>query len=82
MNPPRMAVSPLTLTLTLPEEPAPITALMVFAFTTEKERAGVPPKLTAVAPVKPEPVMTTEALVVALVGAKLVMAGADGVDLG
>jgi len=54
---------------------------MVPAFTTEKERAGVPPKLTAVAPVKPEPVMTTEALVVALVGAKLVMAGADGGEL-
>ena len=81
MNPPRAAVSPLTLTLTLPEEPAPTTALMVPAFTTEKERAGVPPKLTAVAPVKPEPVMTTEALVVALVGAKLVMTGADGGEL-
>jgi len=81
LNPPRTAVSLLTMTLTLPEEPAPTTALMVLAFTTEKESAGVPPKLTVVAPIKPEPVMTTEALVVALAGAKPVMAGAGGGEL-
>ena len=46
------------------------------ALTTLNELAAVPPKLTAVAPVKSEPVMVTVAPLAALVGVKLVIEGA------
>jgi hypothetical protein len=46
-------------TLTLPVDPAPITAVMEVALTTLNEVAAVPPKLTADAPVKLVPVMVT-----------------------
>jgi hypothetical protein len=46
-------------TETEPEAPAPNVALMLVALTTANEVAAVPPKLTAVAPVKFVPVMLT-----------------------
>lgn len=46
-------------TLTLPEAPVATTAVMVVAFTTVNDDAATPPKLTAVAPVKFEPVIVT-----------------------
>lgn len=55
-------------TLTDPLEPLPTTALMVVALTTLKEVAAVPPKLTAVAPVKLVPVIVTVAPLAAEVG--------------
>ena len=39
----------------MPLAPLPTTALMVESLATLKEEAAVPPKETAVAPVKPEP---------------------------
>jgi hypothetical protein len=54
-----VAVPPGEVTDTLPDEPAPTTAVMVVEFTTENDVAAVPPKLTAVAPVKFVPVMVT-----------------------
>jgi hypothetical protein len=41
----------------MPEVPAPTLAVILVALTTVKEFAAVPPKLTAVAPVKFVPVM-------------------------
>ncbi len=52
-----MPVPPGVVTATLPVEPLPTTAFIVVEFTTVKEVAAVPPKLTAVAPVKLVPVM-------------------------
>jgi hypothetical protein len=46
-------------TLTLPVAPAPTAAVILVALTTVNEVAAVPPKLTAVAPVKFVPVMVT-----------------------
>ena len=46
-------------TLTLPVAPAPTTAVILVALTTVNEVAAVPPKLTAVAPVKFVPVIVT-----------------------
>ena len=46
-------------TLTLPVAPVPTTAVIVVALTTVNEAAAVPPKLTAVAPVKLVPVIVT-----------------------
>jgi hypothetical protein len=54
---------------------------MVVELTTENEVAAVPPKLTAVAPVKSVPVIVTVAPVAAEVGAKAVIVGA-GVGVG
>lgn len=48
---------------------------MVVAFTTVTEVPAVPPKLTAVAPVKLVPVMVTIVPVAPLVGVKDVMVG-------
>jgi len=63
---------------TLPEVAAPTTAVMLVAETTVKEVAAVPPKLTAVAPVKLVPVIVTVVLLPALVGLKLVIVGGRG----
>ncbi len=49
---------PGVVTETLPVEPLPTIAFMVVSFTTIKELAAVPPKLTAVVPVKLVPVIT------------------------
>jgi hypothetical protein len=62
-------------TLILPVAPAPITAVMEVALTTLNEVAAVPPKLTAVAPVKLVPVNVTVCPVLAEVGLKELIAG-------
>jgi hypothetical protein len=76
VNPARVAVPPGVTILTLPVAPAPTTAVMLVAELTVKEVAAVPPKLTAVAPVKLVPVTVTEVAVPPLVGVKEVMVGA------
>ena len=60
---------------TLPVVPAATTAVILVALTTEKDAAAVPPKLTAVAPVKFVPVIVTVVPVAADKGLKEVMAG-------
>ncbi len=52
VNPALVAVPPGVVTLTLPFVPPATTAVMLVALTTENDAAAVPPKLTAVAPVK------------------------------
>ncbi len=76
VNPVFVAVPPGVVTDTLPEVPAPTTAVMVVAETTEKEVAAVPPKLTADAPIKLVPVMVTVAPLAALVGVNKEIVGA------
>jgi hypothetical protein len=76
VNPASAPVPSGLVTLTFPEVPAASTAVMLVAETTLKEVAAVPPKLTAVAPVKSVPVKVTVAPVAALVGVKEVMTGA------
>lgn len=56
--------------LTAPDTPFPTTAVMVVGFTTTKDEAGIPPKLTAVAPVKLVPVIVTTVPVVPFAGVK------------
>ena len=63
--------------LTVPLLPDPTTAVMVVLFTTIKETAAVPPKLTAVAPVKLVPVIVTVAPAAAELGVKEVIVGKD-----
>jgi len=76
VNPPKVAVPPGVVTLTLPEVPIPTTAVIVFASTTVNDVAAVPPKLTAVAPVRLVPVMVTVVPELALVGVNEEMVGA------
>ena len=64
---------PGVVTLTLPEVPDATTAVMLVAETTLNDVAAVPPKLTAVAPVKLVPVMITLVPIGPLVGEKVVM---------
>jgi len=68
-------VPPAVITLTVPEVPFPTTAVMLLALITVNEIAAVPPKLTAVVPVKLVPVMVTVAPVPADAGVKEVMVG-------
>ena len=75
VNPASTAVPPGVVTLTFPEVPPASTAVMLVAETTLKEVAAVPPKLTAVAPVKSVPVKVTVAPVAAVVGVKEVIVG-------
>ena len=63
-------------TLTLPVVPLATTAVILVALTTVFDVAAVPPKLTAVAPVKLVPVMVTVVPLLADVGVKEVMVGA------
>ena len=70
-----MAVPLRVVTDTLPDEPLAGTAEIDVALITLKEAAAVPPKLTAVAPVKLVPVMVTVAPDVAVVGVNDVMVG-------
>jgi len=82
VNPASTPVPPGVVTLTFPEAPAATTAVMLVAETTLKEVAAVPPKLTAVAPVKSVPVKVTVAVGPALVGVKeVIVGGAIGVAL-
>ena len=73
-----MAVPLGVVTTTFPDAPAPITAAMDVEETTLKDVAGVPPKLTAVAPVKLAPVMITVVSVDPVVGVKDAIVGAGG----
>jgi hypothetical protein len=54
------AVPPGVVTETFPVEPSPTTAVILVADLTENDWAAVPPKATAVAPLKLVPVMVTE----------------------
>jgi hypothetical protein len=76
VNPALLPVPPGLVTLMLPVVPAPTTAVIVVAEVTVKEAAAVPPKLTAVAPVKLVPVRVTVEPLIAEVGVKLVTVGA------
>ena len=69
-----------TVTLTLPKEPAGEAAVICVAFTTVTFVAAVPSKLTAVAPVKPVPVIVTVVppVVGPLDGLRLVTVGGLG----
>ena len=75
VNPLRLAVPPGVVTETEPDAPVPTTAVMVVAFTTEKEEAAVPPKLTAVVPIKLLPLMVMVVPGPAEEGVKEVMTG-------
>ena len=68
VNPARVAVPPGVVTLTFPDAPVPTTAVMLVAELTVNDVAAVPPKLTAVAPVKFVPVIVIEAAVPPLGG--------------
>lgn len=76
VKPGKLAEPPWVVTLTSPEPPFPTTAVIVVALTTVKEVAGVPPKLTAVAPVKFVPFIVTVVPAFALVGLKEFIVGA------
>jgi hypothetical protein len=65
-------------TETLPVAPVATTAVMLVELTTLNDEAAVPPKETAVAPVKLVPVMVTVVLAPADVGVKDVIVGAVG----
>ncbi|MEI6565629.1 MAG: hypothetical protein WCR20_03060 [Verrucomicrobiota bacterium] len=75
VNPVFVPVPPGVVTLTLPEVPAATMAVICVAELTVKEVAAVLPKLTAVAPVKFVPVMTTLAPLQVAVGVNEVIAG-------
>ena len=68
VNPALLAMPFAVVTLTLPVAPAPTTAVILVALTTVNEVAAVPPKLTAVVPVKFVPVIVTVCPVPAEVG--------------
>ena len=69
-----------TATATAPADPAGAVAVICVEVSTVKEVAAVEPKLTAVAPVKSVPVITTDAppVVTPLEGLMLVTTGAGG----
>jgi hypothetical protein len=70
-----VAVPPGVTTEMVPDAPPATTAVMLVALTTLNEVAAVPPKLTAVAPVKLVPVIVSVVPVPAEVGVKEVMVG-------
>jgi hypothetical protein len=76
VNPAKVAVPPAVVTETLPEVPLATIAVMDVLLTTVYEVAAVPPKLTAVAPVKLVPVMVTVFPIAAVVGVNEVIVGA------
>lgn len=76
VKPANPAVPPSVVTLRLPLEPAPTTAVMVVAETRETEEAAVPPKVTVGTPEKLVPVMVITAPLPALVGVKELTVGA------
>ena len=77
VKPVLVAVPKGVVTLTVPLVPDPTTAVMVVLFTTVKDKAAVPPKLTAVAPLRLVPVIVTVAPEAAEVGVKEVIVGVD-----
>ena len=76
VKPDKLAVPPASVMLTLPLAPLPTTAVIVVALTTEKEPTAAPPKLTAVVPVKFDPVMVIVFPADAVTGVKEVMVAA------
>jgi hypothetical protein len=78
-NPVLVTVPPGAVTDTTPDVPPATTAVMLVADATLNEVAAVPPKLTAVAPVKFVPVIVTMAPLGAVVGVKPVIVGAGRV---
>lgn len=78
VNPALLAEPDGVVTATLPDAPAPTIAVMRVALTTVKDCAGVPPKLTWVAPVKLLPLIVTTVPVVAKAGVNDVSVGAGG----
>ncbi len=81
MKPVNVPTPDAVVTETEPEAPAPTVALMLVALTTVNVVAGVPPKLTAVAPVKFVPVILTTWPVLPEVGVKDVIEGAGVEDI-
>ncbi len=75
VNPTLLAMPLAVVKLILPVVPAATTAVILVALTTVNEVAEVPPKLTAVAPVKFVPVIVTVCPVPADVGLNDVIAG-------
>lgn len=65
----------------LPIGPAGTTQVILVSFTTEKLVAFTPLNLTAVAPVKFEPVIATVVPVAPFIGVKAVMIGADNISV-
>ena len=76
MKPANVPVPDAVVTETAPEALAPTVALMLVALTTVNVVAAVPPKLTAVAPVKFVPVILTTCPVLPDVGVNDVIVGA------
>ena len=81
VNPAKVAIPSGVVTLTLPEALAPTTAVMVFASTTLNDVAAVPPKLTAVVPIRLVPVIVTVEPLVALTGVNEEMVGAAALSV-
>lgn len=75
VNPDNIPVPPGVVTETAPVVPLPITAVIVVTFTTVKDVDGVPPKLTAVAPVKLVPVIVIMDPVPPVTGVKELIEG-------
>lgn len=75
-KPTKVAVPAGVVTEILPDEPPATTAVILVALATVNEVAAVPPKLTAVAPVKLVPVIVTVAPEAAEVGVNDVIVGA------
>jgi hypothetical protein len=75
VNPVLLAMPFDVVTLILPVAPVPTTAVILVALTTLNEVAAVPPKLTAVAPVKLVPVIVTVCPVPAEIGLNEVIVG-------
>ena len=75
-NPAKLPVAAAEVTLMLPlTAPVGTIAVILLALTTLNVVASTPPKLTAVAPVNPEPVMVTVVPEAALVGVKEAIVG-------
>jgi hypothetical protein len=79
VNPASVAMPPGVVTDTFPDAPFAITAVILVADTTVNEVAAVPPKLTAVAPVKLVPVRVTVVRVDAFVGVNEAIVGMVGI---
>ena len=75
MNPLLVPTPMEVVTDTLPLAPLPTVAVIVLESTTVNEAAAVPPKRTAVAPVKKLPLMSTAVPLAPEVGEKLLTTG-------
>ena len=71
-----VAVPPGVVTVSVPVAPLPTVAVMQVSLLTVKEAAAMPPKATAVTPVKFVPVIVTTVPVPPLLGVNEVMVGA------